>query len=153
MEDKDSSKETSTETIVLADVSPAIVEEGKDTQQQQCSNSDDAARFATSSSPKNTLRRAFQLSRSNSIGTESESSSRTNSPMMDRANYKKVKRSLYILLFCKIICLIHQIYKCMRLTAADSCPCSFCMKLCRKPVESQGRKSAFLQTLLVQLAD
>ena len=94
MEDKDPSIETSTETIVLADVSPIIVEEGKDTQQQQCSNSDDTGRFATSSSPKNALRRAFQLSRSNSIGTESESSSRTNSPMMDRANYKKVKQSL-----------------------------------------------------------
>ena len=92
MENKDSLTEASTETIVLADVSPiVVVEEGKDIQQQQYSSSDDAARFATSSSPKNALRRAFQLSRSNSIGTESESSSRTNSPMMDRANYKRVK--------------------------------------------------------------
>lgn len=94
MDDKDFSTETSTETIVITEGS-SMAEEGTDTQQQY-SNTDDAARCATSSSPKNTSRRAFQLSRSNSIGTESESSSRTNSPLMDRTNYKRVKECIYL---------------------------------------------------------
>ena len=58
-------------------------------------NSDEASNLTTPlSAPNgkqnNAAKRPTQLNRCDSVGTESESSSRTNSPQMERASYKQV---------------------------------------------------------------